>query len=265
MIGLIPAAGKGNRLKPITDFIPKELLLYGHKPFIGHCVDSLKKIGLNKVIVVIGHKKGAILDYLKDGQKFGMELGYSYQTEQKGLGDAILSAEKLMGDESELFVLLGDNLIEPSEELLILKTRYLSKKPFAVILVEEMENPTNYGVVQLSDFDGRQGVITELFEKPNEEERKRFEINKKYYVICGAYVFSNRIFNYLRNTKIGKNSELQLTDAIQNALNKGEEIIALKLNGRRVDIGTPYDYLSGLYDFFKNKTSNDIEEISKQW
>ncbi|HNT60671.1 MAG TPA: nucleotidyltransferase family protein [Candidatus Bilamarchaeaceae archaeon] len=265
IVGIIPAAGKGARLRPITDFIPKELLLYGSKPFLGHCIDALRDAGVGGAVIVVGQQKGVLMDYAKDGKKFGVDISYSYQVEPKGLGDAVLCAESKVGDAEAVFVLLGDDVVKPSAELRELRELYASKKPFGVILVEERDDPSKFGVVRMRDFNGKVGIVEEFFEKPDEVERKRFETNGKYHVICGAYVLSKGIFGYIRGTPAGKNGELQLTDALQRAVKDGERILAFRLSGKRVEIGTPENYLMEQYKFFKDKSEKDIEKLAKEW
>lgn len=265
VVGIIPAAGKGTRLRPVTDFMPKELLLYGGKPFIGHCVDSLKSVGLDKVVVVVGHQKGVIMDYLKDGGAFGVDIHYAYQTSPKGLGDAILAARTKAENGEPLFILLADDVVEPKTELSNLLYFFDKLDPFGFVLVEEVDDPSHFGVVNVENFDGNVARITEFFEKPTKPQQARFKKNGKFYVICGSYIISNRIFEYLRETPSGKNDEVQLTDALQLALVRGEKIYAYKLDGKRIEVGNPKNYLLEQYYFFKEKDKEDIEELSKDW
>jgi len=265
MLGIIPAAGKGTRLKPMTDFIPKEMFLYGPKPFIGYCLDSMHFVGLKKVIVIVGHKKTSIIDYVKDGTAFGVNVDYAYQQQQNGLADAIYSASGHIKKEKDLFIILGDNIINPYSELSELKKLYEKSNVFASILVEPVKNPERFGVVKFKDFNGRFGEVSELFEKPNINERKRFAIDGAYFAISGVYIISSGILNYIKNTKNGRNNEIQLTDALQNALSDGKKIIAMKLNGKRVDIGTPLDYLKEQYSYYTSKSLEDIEKLSLEW
>jgi len=265
VIGIIPAAGKGNRLRPITDFIPKELLLYGPRPFIRYCLDNLRASGIERALIIVGYKKGSIMDYVKDGRGMGVNVDYAYQVEQKGLGDAILTAEGKLNEDREIFILLGDNVIEPESELKRLKELYLEEKPFGVILVEESRHPSLYGVVKFKGMHSGSGEISEVFEKPGEKEVRRFETDGKVYAISGAYILSTKIFGYLRKAKPDKNGELQLTDAIRLALEGGERIIAMKLDGKRIDIGTPYNYLMEQHKLFKGLREEDVRKLSQQW
>lgn len=251
MIGIIPAGGKGTRLRPITDFIPKELLMYGDKPFIGHCLESLRTIGLNRVCIIIGHKKGTIIDYVKDGSSFGLEVDYVYQREPKGLGHAILCADKKINGQ-DMFILLGDNVVTPYEELENLINIHKKENSFITILLEETEHPEMYGVVRFNGFDGKKGRILELFEKPTTtEEKSKFEHNGTYYAISGAYVAKNGLFDYLRITQPGRNNEIQLTDAIELALKDGKKVIGVLLKGKRVDIGNMEMYLRAQKEWFE--------------
>ena len=91
-IALVLAAGKGTRMLPNTRSYPKELMEFGEKPVIEHVLTSVKDSGFKKVLLVVGHKKGALIDYIGDGKHFGLSTEYIYQEEPKGLGHAILSS-----------------------------------------------------------------------------------------------------------------------------------------------------------------------------
>ncbi|MFH1127089.1 MAG: nucleotidyltransferase family protein [archaeon] len=267
MIGIIPAAGKGTRLKPITEAIPKELLHCGSKCLIEHALESLKLCGIKRACIITGHKKGPLIDFVKDGSHYGLDVDFAYQTTPSGLGHAILcSKNKIRNDNLDLMVLLGDTVIEPKSILIELKDTHKKEAPLATFLLKEVEDPARWGVVRLKDFNNGKGEIQEVFEKPETtEEQKRFEIDGKYYAIIGVYCLNQRIFSYLEKTPKGRNNEIQLTDAIELGLKNGEKAIGIKFEGTWLDVGAPKTYLLAQWEFFRNKTEKEIHELAEEW
>jgi len=112
MKGLIPAAGMGTRLKPITLAIPKELLMIGDKAVIEYVIDAMKEVDITEITVVVGWRKHAILDYLGSGKRLGVKISYVVQDERNGLAKAISAGSHIINDESFL-VVLGDDFFYP--------------------------------------------------------------------------------------------------------------------------------------------------------
>ena len=267
MIGVIPAAGKGSRLRPITEAIPKELLHCGSKCLIEHALESLKLCGISRACIVTGHKKGPLIDFVKDGALYGLDVDFAYQTMPRGLGHAILCAKnKIRNDDLDLMVLLGDTVIEPKHVLKELKGTHKREKAFATFLLKEVDDPSRWGTARFKILENGVVDIKEVFEKPQTpEEKKRFEINGKYYAIVGAYCFSQKIFDYLEKTPPGKNNEIQLTDAIEMGLKNGEKVRGIKFTGKWLDVGTPKTYLYAQWEFFRNKTEDEIKSLASEW
>ncbi len=245
-VAVIPAAGKGMRLKPLTDFIPKELLILGDKPVLGHILETIKPISdIKRVCIVVGHKKSTIMDYVKDGNTFDLDVDYVYQTEPKGLGHAVYITRNKVSNGEVLFIYLGDTIIYPPSELFnMVKTYKQLKKPFALIMVEEVDDPERFGVVKVEDR-GNGLKIVDMYEKPKDEKiKEEYKLpNGKWLAIAGAYIVRNRIYDYLENTPIGSGGEIQLTDALKLAVKEGERVYAYALKGQRLDIGTIESYL----------------------
>lgn len=266
MIGIIPAAGKGTRLLPNTRAYPKELINFCGKPFIEYCLDLLVDLGIDDVCIIVSNKKGALTDYIGNGSSFGVNATYAIQEEQKGLGHAVLTARNYVknSDQEDFVLLLGDDIIKQEENVLNkLIDEHLKKKPLASILVEETEEPEKYGIVKIEDFDGEKGKVEELFEKPEEQEKQRFEINGKWYAYCGFCVLNKRIFDYLEKTPPGKKNEIQLTDAIQKAIESGETVFCHVLKGKRIDAGS-WDYLEKERTYYSSLSDKEMEEIIKE-
>jgi dTDP-glucose pyrophosphorylase len=151
IIGLIPAGGSGTRLYPFSKAVPKELYPIVGKAVIEHCVENLKEGGVKKVFIIVGHQKGALMDYIGDGSLFGVRVAYIYQLERRGLGHAILQAKNWI--DSTFVTLLGDSFIEPKWEIKNLINIHAKEKPLATLLLSKVDDPTSYGIAWF--FEGR--------------------------------------------------------------------------------------------------------------
>jgi len=234
-VGLVPAAGEGTRMYPFSRAVPKEMYPILGKPVIEHCIDNLREGGINRIFMIVGHQKGALMDYVGDGSFYGVKVAYIYQLKRGGLGHAILQAEKWI---NEPFVtLLGDSFIEPKKEIQTMMKLHTEKRPIATILLFKVDRPIGYGVAKFESLVNDSGAIEKLVEKPSLEEAEEYKINHEYYALCGAYIFEPRIFDFIRRTKPGKKKEIQITDSIQLALEEGEKVYGIILKGKYLDIG----------------------------
>ncbi len=262
-VGLIPAAGSGKRLYPFSRAIPKELYPLMGKPSIEHGIDCLKIGGIKKVFVIVGHQKGAIMDYLGNGEPYDTNISYLYQMKPKGLGHAILQAKDWI--KKPFITLLGDSFIEPKHKIMDLIKKHEEKKPIATLLVQKIEDPASYGVVKF-DSDGK---ITKLIEKPDPEEAKEYLSDGSYYSICGVYVFDPKIFEYIEKTRPGKRGEIWITDSIANAVKNGETAYAVQLDGDYMDIGKWKTVFEAKRKMMEKKSFEefvaDREAMVKKW
>jgi len=266
IVGLIPAAGGGTRMFPFARAVPKEMYPILGKSVIEHCIENLREGGINKIYMVVGHQKGSLMDYVGDGSFFDVRVSYIYQMQRGGLGHAILQGDKWLN--TTFVTLLGDSFIEPKSEINSLINLHKEKKPIATVLLFEVDDPTGYGVVKFKDLENSKGEIEKLFEKPNTESSREFEINGKYYALCGGYVFEPKIFEYINKTPPGVRDEVQITDAMQLALENGEKIYGLVLNGKYIDIGKWNTVLKVEREMIKNANIEDNikerEELTKR-
>ncbi|MEM2618956.1 MAG: sugar phosphate nucleotidyltransferase [Candidatus Hadarchaeales archaeon] len=234
LVGLIPAAGVGTRLYPFSRAVPKELYPILGKATIEHCVETLREGGIRKIYIVVGYQKGAIMDYLGNGSDFGVNLAYIYQMRRGGIGHAILQAKEWI--DSTFVALLGDSFIEPKEEIRKLVELHKRKHPVATLLLFKVTNPSAYGVARLRK-EGKYLRIERLVEKPSLELAREFEVEGQYYALCGAYVLEPEIFDFIARTPPGKRGEIEITDALQLAIEEGESILGWELKGKYMDVG----------------------------
>lgn len=227
MKGLIPAAGRGARLEPITLAIPKELLMVGDKAIIEYVIDAMKQVGIKEITIVVGWRKHAILDYLGSGERLGVKLTYVVQDKRDGLAKAV-SAGKHINHDEPFLVVLGDNFFYPKTFLKDILSFHEKNKADATIGVAMVEDTTRHGIIK----PGEDNRIIDLVEKP-----KPSDAPSKLGCI-GIYIFNPTIFEAIKKTKPGFNNEYQLTDAIKILVQEKHKVYYREIKGKHIDIGT---------------------------
>jgi len=253
---VIPAAGFGTRMLPITSAVPKELLPVCGRSVIEHVVREAVEAGIEEIILVISEGKESIADYFSPNKKLEEQLRKDekydqlglleeiwnlvkittvYQDEQKGLGHAVLSAKDAIGNEP-FAVLLGDSIIQMDEcgSFTNHLVSSFNKYGRSIVGVQEVEECLvhKYGIFEGAEFDDTMYNGKILIEKPTEDE------TNSNLAFCARYVFKPEIFHFLEQTKPGRNNEIQLTDAMQQLL-ESDGLLGAKLEGERFDIGDP--------------------------
>lgn len=225
MKAIIPAAGKGTRLKPHTDNRPKVMVSIAGKPILEHISQSLFKAGFDKISVIVGYKKEAIIDYF-DAEYPG-KFEFPVQKEMKGIAHAVLYALEDL-DEPAL-IILGDTIID-------LDMDKLKDPKHNVIGVVRVEDPSRFGIVETD----KNGFITNMVEKP--------QYPKSDLAIAGAYFIQNQrtlkfAIEELIKNDVRTRNEYQLTDALSLMMKSGESFKALPIN-KWYDCGTVETLLS---------------------
>ena len=234
---LILAAGKGTRMWPLTENLPKPLLPLCGKTIIEHQITALRNIGVKRINILIGHRMKEISDLLGNGEKYDAKINYIIQSEQKGTGHAVSLAEKYIND--AFFCLNGDTLVDEKNLELLAK-----KKNKMAMMVTNVDDGSNFGAVKSKD-----GILSEIIEKG---------FSGKSSINTGIYLFNKKIFKSLKSIKKSIRGELELTDAL--ILNK---IYTIEYVGFWKDIGSPWDLLTAnevLINQIENKNHGNIED-----
>jgi len=258
MKAVIPAAGLGTRFLPITKAQPKEMLPVYNKPTIQYVVEEIIHSGIDDILIITGKNKRAIEDHfdrsfeleasLKNNEKTAflreveeissVDIHYIRQKEQRGLGDAINTARKYVGD-SPFAVLLGDTITTAETPCTRQMIDLYKKVKAPIIAVEKVpkEKTGSYGIISYSKKED-EGIflIDDLVEKPEPDDAP------SEYGIIGRYILTPEIFDCLDRTEPGVGGEIQLTDALR-LLNQERPMYAYEFTGRRYDIGNPDDWL----------------------
>ena len=252
---VFPVAGLGTRFLPATTASPKEMLPIVDKPLIQYGVEEAVAAGVDTLVFIIGRTKNAIADHFDKAYELeveletrgktdllevvrnivprGVECVYVRQAEALGLGHAVLCARPIVGDEP-FAVLLPDDLIwNRGPGALAQMADAAQASGASVIAVEDVpaESTGSYGIVATDAFDGRQGRIRRIVEKPRPAEAP------SNLAVVGRYVLSPRIFDLLEAVQPGAGGEIQLTDAIAALLDQ-EPVNAYRFQGTRFDCGT---------------------------
>ncbi|MCC6730934.1 MAG: NTP transferase domain-containing protein [Chthonomonadales bacterium] len=241
---VVPAAGLGTRLRPITSAIPKEMLPVGRKPVLEHVVDELRAARITEVVFVISPGKEVVRAYFGDGCNRGVRCAYVVQPEMLGLGDALLRAEPLVADEP-FAVAFGDCIVQAQTPPLARLLAAQAENAWdAAVLVERVprESTSRYGVV--SPTPGADAAaafaIRDVVEKPRPEEAPSDLAVAARWVLCPA------VFDVIRRTPADANGEVGLTQAVRLLLREGGRVGAVRLlaGERRLDIGAWRTYLA---------------------
>ncbi|MHA1784388.1 MAG: bifunctional sugar-1-phosphate nucleotidylyltransferase/acetyltransferase [Candidatus Helarchaeota archaeon] len=248
MKAVILSAGEGTRLRPFTFTRPKHLLPIVGKPLLEHTIESLKKIGITDIIIVIGYLEEMIRDYFEDGSKLGVNIEYVNQQVIEGTAAAIKLVEDVVNDEPFLLQ-YGDVLIPPESYPPLIK-KFKKLTPSSILSVREVEDPSKFGVIQTKGDN----VIT-IIEKP------KTEISK--LVNAGIYIFTKDIFEAINKTNKSQRGEYEITDSIQILINDGKDVLKYELPSWWKDIGLPWNLLEAnqlLLPELELKNEGTIEE-----
>ncbi|MEW2257281.1 UTP--glucose-1-phosphate uridylyltransferase GalU [Streptomyces sp. NPDC047869] len=256
---VVPAAGLGTRFLPATKATPKEMLPVVDKPAIQYVVEEAAAAGLDDVLMVTGRHKRAIEDHFDHAFELEQALAakgdtvrpdavrdparladihHIRQGDPLGLGHAVLCARHHAGDQP-FAVLLGDDLIDPSETLLSRMLDVRDRHAGSVVALMEVD-PAQihlYGCAAVEE-PGEDGVVrvTGLVEKPSREEAP------SRYAVIGRYVLDPAVFGVLERTRPGRGGEIQLTDALRELAAAGT-VRGVVFDGARYDTGDKAGYL----------------------
>ena len=265
---VIPAAGLGTRFLPATKGQPKEMLPIVDKPVIQYVVEEAVHSGITEILIIIANGKEVLKEHFKHDEELEAHLKkkskkseleaihslnhlghihFEYQHQQKGLGDAILCAEKFVGNEP-FAVLLGDTITENKKKPLIKHLAEVYSKHLNPVLALEKVAPAlahRYGIFAGKKISDRLFEADLLIEKPKKSPSNM--------AMAGRYVLTPDIFNCLKNVKPGVNNEIQLTDAFKLLMNE-RKILGYLFDGKRYDVGNRLDFIKTNVAFgLKNK------------
>jgi UTP--glucose-1-phosphate uridylyltransferase len=261
---VIPAAGLGTRFLPVTKSMPKEMLPIIDKPVIHYVVEEAVDSGIDDILLITGRGKRAIEDYFDDAPELRMHLErhgkcqqldalkeisrfsgihFVRQREPKGLGDAVLCAEKHCKDEP-FAVLLGDDIMKDRTPCTKQLIDIFERTGSSVLAIQEVptEQLNRYGIIKGNESGENLLLLEDIIEKPSPAEAP------SHFGSIGRYIFTPALFSCLKRTRKGAGGEVQLTDAIR-LLMKQEDVYAYIYHGKRFDTGDKLGYIETIIDY----------------
>ena len=257
---IIPLAGLGTRLLPLTSIIPKELLPINGKPGLEYVLDECIDAGIKEIILVISKKKMMIKHYFqKDNfyksiikkkkdkrilkefkkiKKYKKIIKFVYQNSPSGTGDAILKAKKLIKGKYFLILLPDDLIIKNncSKNMISIHKKYTASVMASMNV--KKKDVTRWGIYKVKKkINDKNFLIEGVIEKPS--------INKapSNKAIIGRYILSKKIFTKLKKQKKGKSGEIHITDAIQSLILENNKFVGHNFAGKYLDCGTMKGYI----------------------
>lgn len=232
---MILAAGKGIRLSPLTDEIPKPMLPLGDTTILGNILNIFKSSGITKVSIIVGHKAEIIKNFIKNSN-IGLDISFIEQKERLGTGHALMIASKYIS--SDFICVYGDILFK--EDFI---TSFLSKfkmsGSFAMMALIESDTPKFFGSVTVNGDE-----VTGIFEKSDNPPSN--------LINTGIYCFKKESLNYINNTGISPRGEYELTDSIKMMMEEGKSVKWMPLDGKWLDIGRPWDLIDANMFFLES-------------
>lgn len=215
---LILAAGKGTRLRPLTDSTPKPMLPIHGKPIIGYIIDGLIFAGVREFHVVVGYLREQVEQYLASRATRGVKFYPIHQENVKGTGDATLLAQGIINDP---FVLTyADILVSHTAYKRLIEIAQPISSVSQALLANPMEDPGQGAAVY---FKNNTKVVEKIIEKPLPGTSSTKWNN------AGCYVLRPTIFSEIETTPVSPRGEVEITATLQRILNRGDQILGCRL------------------------------------
>jgi len=228
MKAIVLCAGLGTRLRPLTFSTAKHLIPVANKPVLYFGIESLVEIGAREIGIIVSKESWSMIqNAVDDGQRWGARVTYIEQPQPRGLAHAAQCAREFVG--SEPFVMyLGDNLIP--EGLAGAAEHFRSTRANAVVMLKAVDDPSHFGIAELQG-----DRIVRLVEKPKQPPSN--------LAIVGGYFFDHHIFDSIERIKPSWRNEYEITDAIQNLIERGFKVVPYIVTGWWKDAGKPEDII----------------------
>ena len=265
---IIPLAGMGTRLLPLTSVFAKELLPINGKPGIEYILDECIDAGIKEIIFIISKKKIMIKDYFnrdalfkkiinkkKDKRivkeykkilRYKKMIKFVYQNQPKGTGDAVLKTKNLIKNDYFLMLLPDDLIVKKNCSKSMIKIHNKYKSSVMASINVKKNNVSRWGIYNIKKkINHKNFLINDVVEKPNIKEAPSTK------AVIGRYILPKTIFRKLVNQKIGKGGEIHITDAIQKLIKEKNKFVAHNFSGKYLDCGSMHGYMKSTLEISK--------------
>lgn len=237
MKAVILAGGKGTRLAPYTHILPKPLMPIGDMPILELLLCQMQRAGVDDIILTVGHLADLLCSYFKEGEKWGVNISYSYEETPLGTAGPLSLIDGL----DETFIVCNGDVMT-TLDLRELLAFHKEQGSVATIATHKREVKINLGVVQLDGGNTISGYI----EKPT----------YNYMVSMGIYIFEPEILKYIPDNKY-----LDFPDLVLKLIAAKEKVVAFPFEGYWKDLGFEDDYEQATEDFMQMRSQFLPEEI----
>tara|TARA_A100001015_G_scaffold309972_1_gene410424 strand:- start:623 stop:1438 length:816 start_codon:yes stop_codon:yes gene_type:complete len=266
---IIPLAGLGTRMLPLTSIVPKELLPINGKPNLEYILDECLDAGINQFIFIISKKKKNIKKYFYNDRlyinliknkknkkirdtflklkKYRKMIKFVYQNNPRGTADAVIKCKKYIKGNYFLMLLPDDLIIKKNCTKEMLKL--FNKKNSSIIATKIVKKNTvsRWGILSPTNRQKNHFRIIDVVEKPS------IKSAPSNYAIIGRYILPTKIMKEIKRLKPGAGKEIHITDAIKNLIKKNEKFYANIFKGKYLDCGTLDGYISSGLEIGKNR------------
>jgi len=258
---IIPLAGLGTRLLPLTSVIPKELLPINGRPGLEYILDECIQSGIKEVIFVISNKKESIKRYFYNDnfykklikkkrndkrlkseyskiKKYKKIIKFVYQNSPKGTGDAVLKCRKLIKSDFFLMLMPDDLIIKNNCSKTLIKLHKKYKSSIIASKKVDKKNVTRWGIFDIKKINKRDFNIKDVVEKPS------IKLAPSNFAVIGRYILPKKIFKVLKKQKTGQNGEMHITDSIRTLISRKNKFVGHIFAGKYLDCGSMKGYIN---------------------
>jgi glucose-1-phosphate thymidylyltransferase long form len=231
MKGLILAAGKGTRMRELSDHLPKPLIPIANKPMLEHTISAMVDAGVREIVLVVSFKHQMVRDHIGDGSALGAQIEYILQEEPSGTGHAVMIAEQLIGNND--FVMVFGDIMTPDRNIHNIVDRFTTDKPQAILSVHRVDDPYAGAAVYVE-----KGRVTRIIEKPEKGTSTTSFDN------AGIFVLRPEVFDMLKQVELSPRGEYELTDIFTQMVDEKRNLQAFQLQGYWHNVSTPEELLN---------------------
>ncbi len=239
MKAVILAAGKGTRMKELTNELPKPMLQVQNKPILEHILSGIIAAGIREVFIVTGFRAEVVENYFGNGEKWQARISYGRQVVQDGTGKAPELAREFVGS-SPFLLTYGDILVKPDTYQQMIR-RFHDGDFSGVITVTPGEDVTKGGLNFFDEHFCLKRVVEKATPQQLEQLRRKgwLKPNQPVWYNAGIYIFKPSLFDFTARLQKSPRGEYELTDAVNGLLVAGHKLAGLEIQGRWVDVRDP--------------------------